>query len=226
MHDEYKCSAGSLAGFIQMLATVYVRSGYVHAAVGVLPAGRDPTPFDRKQVERYQLNRLTAYERMRRKRAGYANIQYLRLSRFFVILATDGEHEIFRLEEGAIARDLREKPLVICGYSLRVRQGHVHVRIAEGEFQRVEAYLLDRATKESTDKIAAVFNHLPFERYAPVVFQLRGLLKAVNHRRKVAGLALVPQSAVRWKRRLVRPFESMPDKYEQRESTAEEGIGA
>jgi hypothetical protein len=42
--------------------------------------------------------------------------------------------------------------------------------------------------------------------YAPVRNQLRVLIRAVNHRRKTAGLELVPGEVLCWRRGPVKPF--------------------
>jgi hypothetical protein len=203
----YTCEATSVTGFIQQLACVYLRSGYVRAAAGVLPEGKDPTAFDRKQMDRYDLEVLTARRRMQRRRAGFANVQYLRHGRVFVIVATDGAHDLFEREEGRIVRNLRCRPLIAFGYSLRVANSHVQVRIADREYRAFAAAVLERAARDRMpDKIAQLFRALPFETYAPVRGQLFGLLAAVNMRRKAAGLELVPTDVVRVRRRIVRPF--------------------
>ena len=47
---------------------------------------------------------------------------------------------------------------------------------------------------------------IPYEPYAPVRDQLRGVLREVNRRRKAAGLELVPLDALGWRRVPVKPF--------------------
>ena len=44
---------------------------------------------------------------------------------------------------------------------------------------------------------------LPFEPYAPVREQLPGLVRAIDLRRKIAGLELVPTDTLWWRRRPV-----------------------
>lgn len=208
----YRCEATSVTGFIQQLACVYLRSGYVRAACGILPEGKDAASFDRKQIERYELDETTARMRWQRRRAGLARVQYLRHDRVFAILATDGEHDLFEREEGRIARDLRKRPLLAFGYSLRMGSGHVQVRIADIEYHAFAAEVLHLARRERTpDKIAGLFRRLPYESYAPIRGQLFGLLATVNRERTRAGVALVPADAVRKHRRIVRPFERRPD---------------
>src|SRR5262249_29492817 len=114
-----------------------------------------------------------------------------------------GEHERFWTEEGKGVRDLREKPLLVGGYSIRVKGGHVHVRVAEREFVSLRAHLLEVALSRSADGLARVFARLPWEPYAPVRAQLFGLLAAVNERRKKAGEEPVSSAAIRRRRRLV-----------------------
>lgn len=203
----YRCEATSVTGFIQQLACVYVRSGYVRAACGILPEGKDAAAFDRKQIERYALDTTTPRMRWQRRRAGLARIQYLRHDRAFVILATDGEHDVFEREEGRIARDLRGRPLLAFGYSIRVGSGHVQVRIAEREYRGFAAEVLELAPRErSPDKIAGLFRRLSYESYAPVRGQLFGLLAAVNTKRRRAGFEPISKDVIRCRRRLVKPF--------------------
>lgn len=203
----YQCEATSVTGFIQQLACAYVRSGYVRVACGVLPAGKDAARFDAKQVERYRLDDMTARMRWKRRREGLANIQYLRHGRVFAILASDGHHDTFEQEEGRIVRDLRERPMIAFGYSLRSANGHVQVRIAEREYREFADVVLLLARRDpSPDKIAKLFRRLPFESYAPVRAQLFGLLAAVNQERKRSGRELVSLNVVRKQRRIVRPF--------------------
>ena len=64
---------------------------------------------DDKLVERYGIG-ISQWARARRKQAGRANMQYLRHGRFFVLLATHGEHRFFE-EEGANVRDVRRRSI-------------------------------------------------------------------------------------------------------------------
>lgn len=54
--------------------------------------------------------------------------------------------------------------------------------------------------------LEAAFRRLPYEPYAPVRSQLLCLLRAVNRRRRVAGLPELDRGCVRLSRRIVRPF--------------------
>ena len=72
-------------------------------------------------IEKYGIG-VSESTRARRKRLGQANLQYLRLGRTFVILATKGQHKFFEAEFKSI-HDIRHTPLKIGGYSISYRRG-------------------------------------------------------------------------------------------------------
>ena len=98
---EYRFEATTIGGFIQQLAVSYLRHGYWFYVPGCIPARKDPREVDRKLIERYEIDQ-TKWSRGWRKKQGLANVQYLRLGRFFLLLATYGEHRFF--ERGGPAR--------------------------------------------------------------------------------------------------------------------------
>ena len=202
---DYRCAAASLEGFVQQLAACYLPHGYHHYVVGVVPPEKDPAAVDAKLVSKYGVA-LSRWQRARRKRGGWANLHYLRWERFWVMAATDGEHPFF-VEEAKNLRDARAVPIKVGGYAIQLRQGHAHVRIEEGEFQRLKAWLLELAPQRSAAELGRAFWCVPWEPYAPVRSQLFGLLSAVNVRRKRAGEEPVSSASIRRRRRLVRPFE-------------------
>jgi hypothetical protein len=88
---EYRCEATSVAGFVQQLAVAYVGRGYLFYVTGEIPERKDPHGIDEKLIAKYGLA-VGKTARARRKAAGFANVQYLRYRRAFVLLATHGEH--------------------------------------------------------------------------------------------------------------------------------------
>jgi hypothetical protein len=202
----YRCETTSLAGFVQQLATSYLTHGYYFYVTGRVPDGKDPRAVDAKLIARYAIG-VSKWAAARRKRAGGANVQYLRLGRFFVLLATHGTHHFFE-DEGARIQDARHVSLKVAGYALSVRHGHVRVSIEREEYRQIKAYFLDRATHRSAAVVAGELGALPFEPYAPVRSQLLCIWRAVNRARGEAGFEAVPKTCLRFKRRLVRPFES------------------
>jgi hypothetical protein len=186
------------------LAVAYVSNGYHYYVVGLVPEGKQPERVDAKLIDRYRIDQ-SKWQRARRKRRGAASVQYLRLGRRFVLLATHGEHPFFDLE-GDRVRDVRRVPLKLFGYSVGYSGGHVRVRIERELFKRIRAHVLDLAVHRSSRGLADELRRLDFEPYGPVRRQLVQLVRAVNRRRRAAGYDPVPLDVLPWKRRLRRAF--------------------
>jgi hypothetical protein len=208
---SYRCVATTVAGFVQQLAVSYVTNGYWFYVTGKVPDLKDPASVDRKIVAQYGID-VSKWTRTRQKTAGQARVQYLRYGRFFVILATHGEH-LFFVGEGNQIRDIRRQPLHFQGYAISCRRGkngdtwHPSVRIKRELFLDLKAYLRTIATRCSVEELCGELWRIGFEPYAPVRDQLYGLLRAINQQRKAAGLELVPPTALRLRRIPVRPFD-------------------
>lgn len=218
----YQCEATSVVGFIQQLACNYLPHGYWFYVSGSIPVGKDVRPIDQKLIEKYDIG-VSRTTRSRRKLAGVANLHYLRFERFFLLLATHGRHRFFE-DEGEAVRDVRRTPIRFAGYSVTVKKGHylrkgspedapladgrhrVRVRIALDELRALKAYFRERARHDSVERLAAEMQQLPFEPYAPIRQQLLSLLRLTNRERKLAGLSDAPVTAVRMRRRIVKPF--------------------
>lgn len=197
---------------MQRLAVDLVQHGHWFYVTGEVPERKEPAPIDAKLIQRYGLN-LSKWARARRKEAGVASVQYLRHGRFFVLIATKGRHIFFQAEPNI--RDIRRHPIRYAGYSISYRPGadrryHVSVRIAPDNYLQLKSYLLGLAVHRSVENLVGVFQRIPFEPYAPVRRQLLNLLRAVNRLRESAGFEPVPVSALRLRRRVVRPFVNTP----------------
>jgi hypothetical protein len=203
---QYRCEATSLEGFVQQLATSYLTHGYYFYVTGRVPRGKDPRAVDQKLLERYEIGR-SRWAVARRKRAGWASLQYLRLGHFFVLLATHGAHRFFE-DEAARIRDARHVAMKLGGYQLSVSHGHARVSIERDRYRELKSYFVEIATRRSVGDLACELGRLPFEPYAPVRAQLLCILRALNRARGLAGLELVPRTCLRFRRRIVRPFES------------------
>lgn len=184
--------------------------------MGKVPEWKDPLSVDSKLIAKYEIA-LSESTRRRRKKLGYANLQYLRYDRLFVILATPGKHRFREIEAGAV-RDIRRVPIKFHGYSISYRPGgrtrsgerdprwHAHVEIQRERYKELRDHLLDLATHRSAEHLALEFYQLPFEPYAPIRRQLLNILRGVNRKRKVAGYAPLPTAVLPLRRRIVRPF--------------------
>ena len=212
----YRSVARSVEGFVQQIACCYLRHGYRFYVAGKVPGRKDPASVDRKLIAKYGID-VSESTRIRRKRDGLANLQYIRHGRFFAILATAGEHR-FYADEGERVRDIRREPLRYAGYSISYRRGgrkrdgtpdegwHAHVRIDRRPYQDLRDALVEGATRQGVQMLAMAFYSVPYEPYAPVRRQLLRILAAVNLTRRRAGLGSVPVEAIPMKRRIVRPF--------------------
>lgn len=205
----YRCEAASVEGFVQQLVN-YISSGYLFYVTGHVPSRKDPRELDQKLVAKYDLA-ISTWARARRKRAGRANVQYLRYGRFFVLIATRGRHRFFD-DEADQVRDVREVSIKFSGYSISRRRSHdgsswhAHVRIERETYRCLKAHLVDLAVRRSADALAGEFRRVPFEPYAPVRRQLLNILRAANRERKTAGYERLPTSVLRLRRRVVKPF--------------------
>ena len=87
---------------------------------------------------------------------------------------------------------------------------HASVRIDRRQYLELKAYFEEMAPRWTVERLTRELAELPFERYAPVRNQVFMIWRAINRRRKVAGLEPVPREVLPWRRRPVRPFESGP----------------
>ncbi len=202
---------------MQLLACNYLPHGYWFYVTGCVPAHKEPADVDAKLIAKYDIA-VSRTTRARRKQLGRSNLRYLRHGRFFILMATYGEHDFFN-EEAVSVRDIRRLPLKFAGYSISYRRGgrrrdgkpdtsrHSHVAISRPAYRELQAYFLEMSVRRSADWIAREFYRLPFEPYAPVRRQMLKLLDKVNCRRKRARLRPIPQQVLPLRRRVVKPLE-------------------
>jgi len=206
----YRYLAASVEGFVQQLAVCYVTHGYFFYVTGQIPAEKDPEKTDRKIIERYGIE-ISKSTRVKRKKAGEANLQYLRFGHFFVILATAGVHVFFE-GEAAVLKDLRESPLRFHDYAISCHKSwakgkvHASVRIDHERYSEIKARFVEISVHRTVEQLTGEFQAFPFEPYAPIRNQLYAILKAVNSKRHAAGLEAVPKTALRLLRKTTRPF--------------------
>ena len=221
---KYQYEATSLTGFVQYLASNVLPHGYWFYVTGCVPEGKDPQAVDQKLTENYECL-LSRQERARRKQTGHANVRYLRFGRLWVLLATKGEHAFFRSEPRI--RDIRRVPLQVGGYSLWVKRGHYlqtdpstgkaapdgryrcRVLIGRDTYRELLAYFENIACHRSVETLRRELLAIPFEPYAPVRRQLLNILRQVNQRRRAAGYSKLDNSAIRYHRQPVKPFERL-----------------
>lgn len=214
MEMSYRFEAGSVEGFVQLLAANYVSRGYSFSVTGVVPGKKEPRAVDQKLIAKYEVD-ISPSARMRRKKAGRASVQYLRHDRFFVLVATHGEHRFFHEERNL--KTFRDQPLRYAGYAVSYRfspvtkRWHAHVRIDRERYLDLRAYLSGCALHRSVDNLIIEFGRIPFAAFAPIRRQLFGLLRRVNKLRHLAGYDLVPVSALRLRRTSVKVYRTLDE---------------
>lgn len=219
---KYRAEVTSVEGFVQQVACCFLRHGYWFYVTGVIPPQKDPVGVDEKLITKYGIG-ISEATRSRRKKLGYANLQYLRFERFFVIFATKGEHRFFEEERDSI-RDIRRIPLKFAGYSISYRRGgrtrggdvdhrwHAHVEIERRQFLELKDHLVRLAKHRSSDRAASAFYNLPVEPYAPVRRQLLVILREANRARHAAGFQKLPSQVLSLRRRIISPFSESGSK--------------
>lgn len=200
---NYRCEAVTIEGFVQQLAVQYVSRGYFFYVTGEIPAGKDPKRVDEKLIGKYEITD-SKWSRARRKRSGTANIHYLRYQRWFVLLATHGQHRFFE-EEGASYRDVRETPIKFGGYSIGHKKS-ARVHIEREVYLEIRAWFLENALHRSAKALSDQFRALGFEPYGGVKKQLFSIHSEVNLRRGQAGFEPVEFPAGFLKRTQRKPF--------------------
>ena len=225
---EYRCVASSPTGFVQQLAACYLPHGYWFYVQGFVPKDKDPTQVDAKLIAKYGIG-VSRQSRARRKAVGIANVHYLRYRHTFLLLATHGHHPFYDEETESI-RDARKIPIKFYGYSISVQKGgflrklkaddspvpddrwRVRVQIRREEYEALKAYYLDRAVHASPESLSAALFNVPYEPYAPVRQQMLNLLRLVNAKRRTAGLQPLASDVLRYRRRIVKPFDWPDDR--------------
>jgi len=126
----YPCAVNDTATFVRQLAVSYVARGYWFYVTGTIPSHKDPQKTDEKIIRQYGID-ISKWTRCRRKKAGLANVQYLRHGHFFVLVATQGVHSFFQLERESV-QDIRREPLSYAGYAVTCKRCGQKWRVSLG----------------------------------------------------------------------------------------------
>ncbi|QEG01483.1 hypothetical protein Mal15_55600 [Stieleria maiorica] len=212
----YRAVVTSVDGFVQQIACSYLRHGYWFYVLGRIPRDKDPAIIDTKLIEKYGIA-ISESTRARRKKSGFANLQYIRHESLFVMMATKGKHKFFD-EESKLIRDIRRVPIRYAGYSISYRPGgrkkdgsrddkwHSHVAMERRQYLELKAWFAERARRDSPKALALAFYRLPIAPYAPIRRQLLMIHREVNRIRKKAGKPPLPTEILPLKRKIVKPF--------------------
>lgn len=239
--EQYQCQITSVEGFVQQIACSLLQHGYRWYVTGVIPEHKDPRRTDRKIIEQYDLA-VSRRQRTRLRQHGVAAVQYLRYGHQFAIIATKGRHP-FREAHRRQIRDIHTQPLLFEGYSISYRPGgmkprsdwqnpeipeqdhrrRAHVRIRQSVYREIRERFLYLAPRRSAAQLAAEFQRVPFEPYSPILGQLNKIRRDVNAVRKPLGYELIDKSAIRYRRRVVKPFASVISESHPNPAHSDEG---
>ena len=230
-NEDYRYIATSRTGFVQQVVCSYVKNGYRFFVPGRVPDGKDPRDVDEKLLSRYGIRKTDA-QRYRAKKAGKANLQYIRFERDWLMLATAGSHR-WREEEAGNIRDCGAgQPIHFQGYSISLKRGlyrpHrckldrngpaerddkllVRVQIEREAYRELRDEMLSICRRRRPAWLTAKFYNVPFEPYAPVRQQLLKILFNVNQALKRSGRPKVSTKVIRYTRQIVKPFEPVSE---------------
>ena len=160
-----------------------MRYGYLHYTVIEIPEGKDLEKIDRKIIDCYEVT-FCRTTRQRRREKGQSNVIYIRYDRLFILMATDGNHGKF----GEIPHyNFTSSPFHFRGYSLGIKEGKPHLQISPRRFKVIKGQV-DKIALHNKTKVVAYFRRISPFRFEGITTQKWKLMKAVNKRRKVAGL--------------------------------------
>ncbi len=194
------CEVKGLSAFVQQVAVSTIPKGYRWYVSGWIPEHKDPLQVDEKLRRKYRAYGCES-TRWRWKKEGLANVRYYRWGQRFILFVTDksGESPIWEEEENNL-RDVWHQPLYIGNYSIsyrnggRTRAGKVdpkrrsHVQIERMHYENLIAQFEGLATRLSAKELGELLYNLPFDAYKPVSRQFWKILRAVNKKRRLAGI--------------------------------------
>jgi hypothetical protein len=165
--------------------SVLIRHGYLLWISGMVPEGKDPLLVDQKIITKYGIA-VSVKQRVRLKREGVARLQYLRLGRLFILVATHGSHPNFFASEQV--RHFKTHPFKAWSHSISFRGGHPHIRIPPDAYRIAKQYFAQNATSKSLKWWERKIQRFPWEPWAPIRRQAFNLIRMVNKLRKAARL--------------------------------------
>jgi len=224
--QRYRCEATSIEAAVQLIAASYLRHGYYWYVTGCIPAGKSAANVDQKLVAKYGLD-ISEWQRTRRRKQGLANAHYLRHDRWFILLLTEGHHQLrspaSKGGEGEHLKDCRRVPIRIGSYSISYRRSgvalprggnvkwHAHVRLSATAYAELKAYFDSIAVHRSVENLTAEFAKIEFARYAPIRRQLLNVLRRVNERRQQQSYQTLPHSVLNLRRVPVKVYVDSQD---------------
>ncbi len=214
---SYRYEARNVDAFLSQLIR-YVSSGHYFYITGRISDRKEPAVVDAKLIALYNIAK-PRWARARRRLRGTAGIHYLRHDRFFVLIATHGQHQFFD-DHARNFIDIRRNGLHFAGYSVRYtysereKRWKVFVRLNRDTYRNLRAQMLGLAVRPSYRSATIFeeeFSRLNWQPYEPVRRQLLAIVKAVNRRRRHARYPFVSPSCLPYMRRVGNVFVENDD---------------
>jgi hypothetical protein len=186
----------------QYLACNALPKGYLFYATSWIPEGKDPLLVDAKLMLLYSTH-LEKTKVARRKKAGHANVKYLRLGRLCLLIATRGASPFFEREAW---KDARENPICFGGYSISCGKtcGTVSVRLHREAQKRLKMFILRWGHKRRREWWEKWIWRFPFLPFAGVRDNVFALIRFLNANRKS-----FRQEPIEWKECVRKKFASV-----------------
>lgn len=185
--EQRKYCVQKLGQFLSKVS-FYLRYGYVRYAVRTIPEGKQLPEIDAKLLNYYDVT-YRHHVRTQRKKKGLANVIYIRFERTFILMATEGIHPAF---DAIVSHTFHDTPLYFSGYAIGLRATKAHVIIEPKRFKRLRA-VSNKIALHPQDRVTTYLRTLSPFRFRGVNEQRWKLFRAVNKKRKKAGL-----SRIRW----------------------------
>lgn len=174
-----RCEVETLGAFLKRISTDALRHGYYRYAVRRIPENKEPSSIDQKLIDIYGVTRCRM-TRLRQRQKGFASVQYVRFRHSFVLLATEGKHDVF---DKIYSLDARVRPIAIDCYTIGFRGSTVCVKVANIEWKKVENRFHKTALHDRS-MLEYRLTHLPYYLFPGVEAQYRKLLRSINKRRR------------------------------------------
>lgn len=217
----YRWKVDSPESLVQLIAANYLRYGYFWYVTGYVRPDKEIKTVASRLIEKYRID-ISERQRTHDKSKGIARVQVIFYSRWFILLVTEGNHQIKQAAskggEGDAVRDCRRNPIRFEGYSISYRRAsttspgeseprwHAHVKIDAPTYRQLKQQFAKRACNRSVRVLARDFEKVPYARYAPVRRQLLCIWRQTNRLRASRGLEAVPKKSLQLRRSPVKVY--------------------
>ena len=199
MRPSYQFLADSPEAFLRQLTANYLAKGYRYYSAGCIREELSVENADRAIIKHYKLDSMSKDKRYRNKQNGIANIQYLRYGRFYLVLATEGEHEFYDPKKGEKRiRDVSEIPIhfhrYLILYNHRRPTCKLTLTLDKPTFKDLRAVCVEHGKHWQCQKKVESFMRYRFAQYPSyggVKDQFRHIISATNQFRKKSGYPLI-----------------------------------